>query len=74
MTDNFTLKEIEVFKILHEMRKNAQAGEITVTFFNYDFDKIKDIKYEMKLSGQSSTASMGFLNRVMELGLLMKED
>ena len=77
MTDNFTSKEIEAFKLLHEMRKNAQVGEITITFFNFDYDKIKNIKnisYEMKLRGQETTASLEFLNRVMGLGLLMKED
>ena len=74
MTDNFTLKEIEVFKLLHEMRKNVNAGEITITFHNFDYDKIRNISYEMKLSGQQSTASIDFLNKIMGLGLLMRED
>ncbi len=70
----FTPKEIEVFMFMHEFRKQAQAGEITVTYHNLDFDKLKNIKYEAKLTGQTGTAGIEFTNKLLKVISMMREE
>lgn len=67
MADEFTAKEIEVYKFMHEFRKNASSGEITVTFRSFDFDKILNMRYGTKLTGQVTPESVEFTNRIIKL-------
>jgi hypothetical protein len=63
----FTAKEIEVYRFMHEFRKNASSGEITVTFHNFDFDKILNMRYGTKLTGQVSPENVEFTNKIIKL-------
>ena len=68
--EEFTPKEIEVFKFLHEFRKNTGKGEITITFHNRDFDKLKNIQCELILTGQ--TVEVEFVNKLLQIGIIKK--
>lgn len=74
MDNEFTSKEIETYRFLHEMRQTSQGGEITITFHNYDFDKLKNIKCEMRIIGKEGTATADFFEKLMRIGLIMKDD
>ena len=55
-------KAVETFIFLLDFAKNVDSGEITITFRNHDFDKLKYIRSETKLTGQIE--QIDFLNQL----------
>ena len=52
MNDKFTKKEIQLFKIIHTLRKFLKKGEIKITFHNYDVDMISEARADLRLDGK----------------------
>jgi hypothetical protein len=63
----FTPKEIETYMLMHDFRKNASSGEMTISFHNYDFDKVTNIIFEGKQTGQVGTATVDFASKLWEV-------
>lgn len=65
-------KALETFTFLLDFAKNVENGEITITFHNHDFDKLKYIRSETKLTGQPD--QVDFLNQLTNIMLSMQKD
>jgi len=65
MEEKFTKKELQVFKIIHQIRKKVKKGEIRITFHNFDVDTISGTRFDLRLDGQEG--DMDFVNLLTKI-------
>ena len=60
----FTIKEMEIIKILHDFRKSVGYGKLTISFHDHDV-----VEYELQsnLRLRGGTTDMGFAQQVFIL-------
>ena len=69
--ERFTLKELEVFKFVHDFIKQVGYGQITIDFHNHDIAQFNMIQSRIRPTG--GTADMDFVTKLMSTGLFSKD-